>query len=182
MMLAVRGATVVSLGETHDLIGPADILVTNGVIAAVGTLTDEQRATCDEIIDATGKLVLPGLVNAHLHSPASLSAGTVDDVSHADLTLEDAMHDESRLIEWIRRGVQGDWHACGTCRMGAADDRGAVVDPQGRVYGVENLRIVDASVMPSVPCANTNISTIMIGEKMADAILRARRSATVPPG
>jgi 5-(hydroxymethyl)furfural/furfural oxidase len=78
------------------------------------------------------------------------------------------------LIDWIRRGVQGDWHACGTCRMGAADDRGAVVDPEGCVYGVENLRVVDASVMPSVPCANTNISTIMIGEKMADAILRAR--------
>ena len=92
----------------------------------------------------------------------------------ADLTLEDAMRDESKLIDWIRRGVQGDWHACGTCRMGAADDRGAVVDPEGRVYGVENLRVVDASVMPSVPCANTNISTIMIGEKMADAILRAR--------
>src|SRR5271166_4925598 len=82
MLLAVRGATIVSLGETQDLIGPADILVTNGVITAVGTLTDEQRATCDEIIDASGKLVLPGLVNAHLHSPASLSPGTVDDVSH----------------------------------------------------------------------------------------------------
>ncbi len=82
MMLAVRGATAVSLGETQDLIGPADILVTDGVITAIGTLTDEQRATCDEIIDASGKLVLPGLVNAHLHSPASLSAGTVDDVSH----------------------------------------------------------------------------------------------------
>jgi 5-(hydroxymethyl)furfural/furfural oxidase len=94
----------------------------------------------------------------------------------ADLTLDDAMRDESRLIDWIRRGVQGDWHACGTCRMGAPDDRGAVVDPEGRVYGVENLRIVDASVMPSVPCANTNISTIMIGEKMADAILHDRRA------
>ena len=82
MMLAVRGGTVVSLGETQDLIGPADILVTNGVITAVGTLTDEQRAGCDEIIDATGKLVLPGMVNAHLHSSASLSAGTIDDVSH----------------------------------------------------------------------------------------------------
>lgn len=82
MLLAICGGTVVSLGETHDLIGPADILVSNGVITAVGTLTDEQRAACDQIIDATGKLVLPGMVNAHLHSPASLSAGTVDDVSH----------------------------------------------------------------------------------------------------
>ncbi|MHB1217850.1 MAG: GMC oxidoreductase, partial [Alphaproteobacteria bacterium] len=49
----------------------------------------------------------------------------------------------------------------------------AVTDPQGRVYGVEGLRVVDASIMPSVPCANTNISTIMIGEKMADAIKAA---------
>jgi choline dehydrogenase-like flavoprotein len=81
---------------------------------------------------------------------------------------------ESMLIDRIRRRVQGDWHARGTYCMSAPDDRGAVVDPEGRVYGVENLRVVDASVVPSVLCANTNISTIMIGEKMADPIHRAR--------
>ncbi len=82
MKLAIRGGTVLSLGETHDLVGPADILVQDGTIAAVGALTAQQFDGCDEIIDATGKLIMPGMVNAHLHSPASLSAGTVDDASH----------------------------------------------------------------------------------------------------
>ena len=55
--------------------------------------------------------------------------------------------------------------------MGSASDRAAVVDPAGRVIGTEGLRVADASIMPSVPCANTNLSTIMIGEKIADTIL-----------
>ncbi|MFO0995831.1 MAG: GMC family oxidoreductase N-terminal domain-containing protein [Alphaproteobacteria bacterium] len=92
---------------------------------------------------------------------------------HPRYSLEGILADEKLMEEWIRAGVQGDWHACGTCRMGRKDDRMAVVDSAGRVHGVEGLRVVDASVMPSVPCANTNISTIMIGEKMADSILAA---------
>jgi 5-(hydroxymethyl)furfural/furfural oxidase len=68
--------------------------------------------------------------------------------------------------------VFGVWHASGTCRMGRADDRQAVVDPQGRVYGTENLRVVDASVIPVLPSANTNIPVIMIAEKMSDAMLQ----------
>ncbi len=55
--------------------------------------------------------------------------------------------------------------------MGSADDGRAVTDPQGRVYGVDGLRVVDASVMPDIPAANTNIPTIMIGEKISAAIL-----------
>jgi 5-(hydroxymethyl)furfural/furfural oxidase len=87
--------------------------------------------------------------------------------------LHDIVKDEKLMEEWLRDGVQGDWHACGTCRMGRADDRMAVVDPAGRVHGVDGLRIVDASIMPSVPCANTNISTIMMAEKLSDAIKAA---------
>ena len=84
--------------------------------------------------------------------------------------LDEIMRNEQLMVEWIRRGVQGDWHACGTCKMGAPSDRMAVVGPDARVFGVENLRVADASIMPTVPCANTNISTIMIGEKIADGI------------
>jgi 5-(hydroxymethyl)furfural/furfural oxidase len=79
--------------------------------------------------------------------------------------------DDGLLDAWIRSTVLGNWHACGTCRMGSANDRAAVVDPAGRVIGIEGLRVADASIMPSVPCANTNLSTIMIGEKIADGIL-----------
>ncbi|MBS0559824.1 MAG: GMC family oxidoreductase N-terminal domain-containing protein [Proteobacteria bacterium] len=92
-------------------------------------------------------------------------------VMKSNLTVDDLLRDDAKLEAWIRQGVQGDWHACGTCKMGAPDDRAAVVDPHCRVYGVEGLRVVDASVMPTIPAANTNISTIMIAEKMSDAIL-----------
>lgn len=61
-------------------------------------------------------------------------------------------------------------HPTSSCSMGRADDPAAVVDPQGRVIGVQNLRVVDASVMPSVPSANTNLTTIMLAERMADLI------------
>ena len=55
--------------------------------------------------------------------------------------------------------------------MGRRGDPGAVTDPNGRVYGVSGLRIADASLMPSVPCANTHIPTLMIGEKISSSIL-----------
>ena len=54
--------------------------------------------------------------------------------------------------------------------MGAADDPSAVVDPMGRVRGVENLRVADASIMPIIPRANTNLPTLMIAEKLAAAM------------
>jgi choline dehydrogenase len=54
--------------------------------------------------------------------------------------------------------------------MGAADDARSVVDPECRVIGMEGLRVIDASVMPEVPRANTNLSTIMIAEKMSDLL------------
>ena len=55
--------------------------------------------------------------------------------------------------------------------MGSATDDGAVVDPEGRVHGVENIRVVDASIMPTVTNGNTNNPTIMIAEKLSDTIL-----------
>ena len=57
--------------------------------------------------------------------------------------------------------------------MGQFDDPTAVTDPAGRVHGVAGLRVCDASVMPMVPCANTNLPTMMIAEKISDAILSA---------
>ncbi|WP_265441281.1 GMC oxidoreductase [Bradyrhizobium sp. SEMIA] len=65
-------------------------------------------------------------------------------------------------------------HISGTCRMGHVEDAGAVVDTHCRVIGIEGLRVVDASVMPCVPSANTNLPTIMVAEKAADLIRRVR--------
>jgi 5-(hydroxymethyl)furfural/furfural oxidase len=101
----------------------------------------------------------PGLSD---HALQSLTGGAVN--------LEELIADDERLAEHVRRNVAGTFHVSGTCRMGAADDPDAVVDPQGRVLGVGALRVADASVMPVVPRANTNIPTVMVAEKLAAAI------------
>jgi 5-(hydroxymethyl)furfural/furfural oxidase len=85
--------------------------------------------------------------------------------------------DRDTLAEHVRQNVAGTFHVCGTCRMGRADDRDAVVDPQGRVRGLAGLRVADASIMPSIPRGNTNIPTIMLAEKIAAEICAARAAA-----
>jgi choline dehydrogenase len=82
----------------------------------------------------------------------------------ADLASDDA------LDAWLRREVTTSQHISCTCKMGPASDPMAVVDQFGRVYGVSNLRVVDASIMPDCIRANTNVTTMMIGERLADFI------------
>jgi 5-(hydroxymethyl)furfural/furfural oxidase len=80
------------------------------------------------------------------------------------------VEDDDALAEHIRDNVAGTFHPVGTCRMGRADDPDAVVDAAGRVRGIGGLRVVDASIMPTVPRGNTNIPTIMVAEKISTAI------------
>ncbi|HUK70389.1 MAG TPA: GMC family oxidoreductase N-terminal domain-containing protein [Streptosporangiaceae bacterium] len=75
---------------------------------------------------------------------------------------------DEQLLGHIRDRAQTLYHPAGTCAMGSGE--GAVVDPQLRVYGIEGLRVVDASVMPAIPRGNTNAPTIMIAEKAADLV------------
>jgi choline dehydrogenase len=77
------------------------------------------------------------------------------------------------LDDWMLAECYDAQHASGTCRMGAADDPRSVVDPDCKVIGCTGLRVIDASVMPTVVRANTHLTTVMIAEKMADLLKRA---------
>ncbi|MBB3931418.1 5-(hydroxymethyl)furfural/furfural oxidase [Kaistia hirudinis] len=76
------------------------------------------------------------------------------------------------LEAYIAETVGGVWHPSCTCRMGPDGDRMAVTDSNGKVRGLDGLYVSDASIMPTIPCANTNLPTIMIAEKIADQLSR----------
>jgi 5-(hydroxymethyl)furfural/furfural oxidase len=106
-----------------------------------------------------------------LDGPAALRRWLIDRYVVEGFRFEEVMRDDDRLEAFIRQAAIGVWHASCSCRMGSADDPMAVTDKAGRVRGVKGLRVVDASLFPVVPCANTNIPTLMTAEKIADAIL-----------
>ncbi|KCZ86206.1 choline dehydrogenase [Hyphomonas adhaerens MHS-3] len=85
---------------------------------------------------------------------------------------------DEEIDRWVRENVESAYHPCGTCRMGSAEDEGAVVDTECRVNGLDGLRVVDASIFPTVPYGNINAPTIMVAEKASDIILG---KTTLPP-
>ncbi|MCZ8097650.1 MAG: choline dehydrogenase [Burkholderiales bacterium] len=83
----------------------------------------------------------------------------------------DQVTSDEEIDAFVRRRVESAYHPCGTCRMGAGDDPGAVVDPRLSVIGVEGLRVADTSIIPTITTGNLNAPAIMIGEKASDLIL-----------
>ena len=83
---------------------------------------------------------------------------------------------DAQIDEHIRKTSITVHHPAGTCRMGV--DKSSVVDPDLRVRGISSLRIVDASVMPDLPCGNINAAVIMIAEKASDLIREQGRQET----
>jgi choline dehydrogenase len=79
---------------------------------------------------------------------------------------------DDELDAFIAEHAESAYHPCGTCRMGRADDKDAVVDPQGRVIGVDGLRVADSSIFPQITNGNLNAPSIMVGEKMSDYLLQ----------
>ena len=116
--------------------------------------TDLDRQTVVEAVQMTRRIAAaPPFANFVVEE---LKPGAAD----GDATLFRAIQDIAETI----------YHPVGTCKMGGADDAEAVVDAQGRVHGVDGLRVVDASIMPQIPSGNTNAPTIMIAEKLADTL------------
>jgi 5-(hydroxymethyl)furfural/furfural oxidase len=127
-------------------------------IAGPGAWNALQRGALSVLLDLAGPLRAT-LVHA------AVTLGT---------TLDGLLRDDDALTEFVRRHVGGTWHPSGTCRMGAGDDPAVVTSPRGKVHGIDGLRVADASLMPSIPCANTNIPTIMIAERIAGFIRAGR--------
>ena len=78
------------------------------------------------------------------------------------------------MLDFVNKNGSTGYHLVGTARMGRSDDRFAVVDDQLKIYGVDRLRIADASIMLMIPSANTYAASMMIGEKAADVNFRVR--------
>lgn len=155
--------------------------------SAAWHLTPEMRAVTTDPFPASysDKVRQVGLINRKnrwltaamarlLDGPAPLRSFLIRKLIMEGFTLEGLLADEAQLEAFCRKAAVGVWHASCTCRMGAEGDPMAVTDPAGRVRGIDRLRVVDASIFPVVPCANTNFPVLMTAEKCAQAILDGR--------
>jgi 5-(hydroxymethyl)furfural/furfural oxidase len=138
--------------------------------------TDPFPASYSDKVRQVGEIntknkILTGIMARLLDGPGFLRRFLIKNLIMEGFTLDGVCNDEEEAEAFIRKAAVGVWHASCTCRMGAPDDPMAVTDPNGRVHGIAGLRVVDASIFPVVPCANTNLPTLMTAEKIADAIL-----------
>ena len=118
----------------------------------------------------TKNKILTSIAAALMDGPAALRHYMIDNFVVEGFTFDDVINDDEALETFVRKATIGVWHASCSCRMGRADDPMSVVDTQGRVKGTQGLRVVDASIFPVVPCANTNLPVLMTAEKIADAM------------
>jgi 5-(hydroxymethyl)furfural/furfural oxidase len=122
----------------------------------------------------TKNKIITGIAGRLLDGPQFVRNYLFDNVIVEGFKFNQVMQDDEALEAFVRKATIGVWHASCTCRMGAESDPMAVTDTQGRVRGgISGLRVVDASIFPMVPSANTNFPVLMSAEKIADAILAA---------
>lgn len=128
-------------------------------------------------VPGTANAIQRGVLSVILDWAGPLQQTLIHRLVTQGISITGLLDDDRAMTQFVTRSVGGTWHPSGTCRMGASDDPAAVTDASGAVYGVQNLRVCDASLMPSIPCANTNIPTIMIAERIADVIRSEARQA-----
>jgi len=118
--------------------------------------------------------MIMGIAGRLLDGPQFIRDYLFDNVIVEGFKFDQVMRDDDALEAFVRKATIGVWHASCSCRMGGEGDPMAVTDNQGRVRGgIGGLRVVDASIFPLVPSANTNFPVLMSAEKIADAILAA---------
>ena len=137
------------IAALHEL--PALKAVTSDAFPPASPTRSAKSATYNtknRILTSIGAVLMDG--------PAFLRQAIIQGFIMESAGLTKALHDDEALEDYIRRAAVGVWHCSCSCRMGADDDPMAVTDQAGRVRGVQGLRVVDASIFPVVPCANTN--------------------------
>ncbi|MEP3225748.1 MAG: choline dehydrogenase [Parasphingorhabdus sp.] len=100
-----------------------------------------------------------------------INQSAMDDFRGDELQPGAEIESDLAIDQWVKDNVESAYHPCGTCKMGSADDPQAVVDNSCKVIGLDGLRVVDASVFPTVTNGNINAPTIMVAERVSDMIL-----------
>ena len=129
-----------------------------------------ERIRTSGVVNTKNKLITD-LFAVLLDSGAWLRGRLIETIIARDYRLGELIRDDDALEAFIRKTAVGVRHPTCTCRMGAKHDSMAVTDNQGRVRGVAGLRVVDASLFPVLPRADTNFPTLMTAEKIADMML-----------
>ena len=164
-----------------DRMMPMGIRMTTGIQLAAGS--------GELTLTSTDPTVQPFLDYRYLEDPVDLQrlresvrlcVSLGEDKGFADIIQEridpsdEVLSSDEALDAWLMREVTTSQHISCTCKMGPASDPMAVADQSGRVHGIQGLRVVDASIMPDCIRANTNVTTMMIGERVSDFILQGK--------
>lgn len=121
--------------------------------------------------------LITGVLARLLDGPVWLRRYLMNKVVAGGPTLGAVLADEALLRDFIANACVGVWHPGCTCRMGRPEDPLAVTDAQGRIRAVEGVRVVDASIFPTLPSGNINFPTMMVAERISDLILEERRTS-----
>jgi choline dehydrogenase len=100
-----------------------------------------------------------------------LSQPALDEFNGGEANPGLEVQSDDEIDAWVRANVESAYHPSCSCKMGSADDPMTVVNSAGQVIGIDNLRVIDSSVFPTIPNGNLNGPTIMLAEKMADAVI-----------
>ena len=96
---------------------------------------------------------------------------SLDEFNAGEASPGDNINSDDEIDAWVRANVESAYHPSCSCKMGDLEDTMKVVDNEGRVNGIQSLRVIDSSIFPTIPNGNLNGPTIMLAEKMADVVL-----------